>query len=291
LERRRHLLNSIGGGPLAISQLQDGESGQVDATSALLVRDWNEIMHVAKSPYGIDSSLSGVALWVCYDATLPAGNVHNDVFESGLSSCQELPLGSVTSVEWFAVGEGALAYMDVDPASGTLWPPVLDYIYDSLLDCNSNGQFDRDDISGGISLESNLDYVPDECTSSGSNYCSSQPNSSGVAAVISMSRSPILSLNELTLRAEPVSNQPIQFLLGLSQVQIPFGDGARCVGGSIVRVNPPGQAIAGVAARTLDVAAIGLLPGTTNFQCIFRDPTAGMSGFNLSDGLSISLLP
>ena len=39
-------------------------------------------------------------------------------------------------------------------------------------------------------------------------------------------------------------------------------------------------------------AQVVVLPGSTwNFQAWFRDPSAGNSGFNLSDGLSLSFLP
>jgi hypothetical protein len=46
-----------------------------------------------------------------------------------------------------------------------------------------------------------------------------------------------------------------------------------------------------VALRELDVDALALLQGTIHFQCIYRDPAAGMTGFNLSNTLSIALLP
>ncbi|MFT5154810.1 MAG: hypothetical protein ACI841_004818 [Planctomycetota bacterium] len=63
------------------------------------------------------------------------------------------------------------------------------------------------------------------------------------------------------------------------------------MGGRLIRTNPPGIANAGVALRELDVDALALLQGTIHFQCIYRDPAAGMTGFNLSNTLSIALLP
>ena len=79
--------------------------------------------------------------------------------------------------------------------------------------------------------------------------------------------------------------------MGPNQISAPFGDGVRCVGGSVTRIWPPGLASGNVANRTVDLATFGAMPGTVNIQCWFRDPTGGSSGFNLSDGISAVLTP
>ena len=80
------------------------------------------------------------------------------------------------------------------------------------------------------------------------------------------------------------------FFYGPNQLQIPFGDGFRCVGGSIQRTQVVQTDSAGSVAFALDLAtAPGIESGVTqNFQFWFRDPAgSGGSGFNLSDGLEV----
>jgi len=83
-------------------------------------------------------------------------------------------------------------------------------------------------------------------------------------------------------------------------IQTAFGDGFRCVGGATRRLNPVLTADGmGTAVRpvdfTLPPADAGshmISPGSTwNFQHWYRDAMAGMSGFNLSNGLSVTFLP
>ena len=281
------------GGAVELGQLVDGASFLAEPTIRVVIRDWSAVTHPDKALYGIDPNLTDVLAWVWYDSNYTGGNIHNDVLESGLPACQQLPSdrGNVTDVEWYVRGEGKHAYMDVDAGSGAPWPPVLDVRYLVSLDCNSNGIIDRLDISSGTSLDLNLDCIPDECTSTGINYCSAWPNSTGSTASISMSGSPLIADNDFSLRTEPLPNQPFLFFYGPNQLQLPFGDGFRCVGGLLVRIGPPGVASSGVALRMLDLTALPIVPGTTNFQCWYRDPAAAQSGFNLSDGLSVTFLP
>lgn len=127
----------------------------------------------------------------------------------------------------------------------------------------------------------------------GTNYCTANANSTGQTPVISAVGSLTASDNSLTLSADslPVGT-PGLFFYGPNQVQLPFGEGIRCVGGSIQRLQPPTFAPAsGVVSRAVDLAAEGIGAGTTvNFQYWFRDLAGGPAGFNLSDGLSVSFL-
>jgi hypothetical protein len=76
-----------------------------------------------------------------------------------------------------------------------------------------------------------------------------------------------------------------------------FGDGFLCIAGEVVRLNPPAVATAsGAVARPVDLAplaAAGLItPGSRrSFQCIYRNLAPQGSGFNLSDGLSLTFCP
>ncbi len=101
--------------------------------------------------------------------------------------------------------------------------------------------------------------------------------------------------NSFTLFAAPVpASQPGLFYFGPLQIEGPFGDGNRCVGGSIHRLPVVFSDVTGVLQHSLDFtgAASAITPFTVwNFQAWFRDPAAGGSSFNLSDGLEILFLP
>jgi hypothetical protein len=131
------------------------------------------------------------------------------------------------------------------------------------------------------------------------NYCIGAPNSIGGGAMISSSGSTSIAANDFTLHFQ--SARPGQFGLfyyGPQQVQIPFGDGFRCVGAGGVgtfRLYPPITADPfGDGQRPLDFtqppASAGpgqIAPGSTwYFQYWYRDPGGpGGSGFNFSNGL------
>ncbi|MFT4542107.1 MAG: hypothetical protein ACI841_002003 [Planctomycetota bacterium] len=79
---------------------------------------------------------------------------------------------------------------------------------------------------------------------------------------------------------------------GRNQQQMPFGDGFRCVGGTTYRINPPIVASTSlVSAQALDFGApyetAILGRANLNFQYWYRDQAALLTGFNLSDALSI----
>ncbi len=129
----------------------------------------------------------------------------------------------------------------------------------------------------------------------GTNYCTALANSTGVPASISAIGSPESADNFLRLAAHDVPvGTPGLFFFGPNQAQLPFGDGLRCVGGSIQRIQPAQFGDAnGQVLRFVDLESFpngGLFnPGSTvNFQYWYRDPTGGPNGFNLSDGLSIT---
>ena len=128
-------------------------------------------------------------------------------------------------------------------------------------------------------------------------YCRATANSTGTAAAIDWSGTTSLSDNSATLLVSDLpSNQPGLFFYGPNEVNIPFGDGNRCVGGGLTRLNPAVFADpAGDAQRDLDFTVIPLSSAgagdTIRIQCWYRDPAAQLSGFNLSDALSVVLCP
>jgi len=139
---------------------------------------------------------------------------------------------------------------------------------------------------------------PPPCQPFGTNYCIAAPNSvspSG-ATMFGLCGIGVLS-NDLVLLCEFIgANQPGVFFHGPTQIQTPFGDGFRCVGGNVIRLWPPTMSNgSGTILLNFDntgPGGVGVLPGATrHFQCWYRDPAGGTAGFNLSDGLSITFGP
>jgi len=132
----------------------------------------------------------------------------------------------------------------------------------------------------------------------GTSYCPMTPNSVGPGAVMAATGSSSIAANNLVIGVTGATpNEPGVFYYGPNQIQVPFGEGNRCVGGTIVRLWPPSAADAGgnnsrvidnSTAPNLGVVVDG---ASLNFQYWFRDPAGGPSGFNLSDGLDIAFTP
>ncbi len=141
---------------------------------------------------------------------------------------------------------------------------------------------------------------PGEENEVGSSYCSSTPNSTGAPAHLSGHGSASVSANDLVLRARPVPRHKYGiFYYGPTSLELPFADGYRCVGsgglGSFLL--PPTRSYGSYfseLAVDLDSPpreAGRILPGSRwFFQLWFRDPAAGQSGSNLSDGLAIDFV-
>ena len=91
------------------------------------------------------------------------------------------------------------------------------------------------------------------------------------------------------------ANTPGIFLYGTDALQLPFGDGYRCVGGEVYRL-PASTAINGMLSHPMNFGSLPpngqIFPGSTwNFQAWYRDPAAGGSGFNLSNGFAMTFVP
>lgn len=143
-----------------------------------------------------------------------------------------------------------------------------------------------------------VEFVPDPL---GYGYCDALPNSTGVAAELSVTGSVEIFQNDLVLWAEDLpAAQPGIFYYGPVQLKFPFGNGNQCVGSGgvgVFRLNP---AIisnsAGVMSRALDynapTPAAGqiTLGSTWNFQAWYRDPAAGGAAFNLSNAFSVTFV-
>jgi len=130
------------------------------------------------------------------------------------------------------------------------------------------------------------------CTTSSANYCVGAPNSTGVGATMGWSGSLSVGANAFTLTcAQLPPNASHVYYFGAAQGQTPFGNGFRCITGTLARLNPPQVATpSGTSSRYVDLLAIpavgNITAGSTRyFQCWYRNPAGGGAGFNLSDGL------
>jgi len=127
----------------------------------------------------------------------------------------------------------------------------------------------------------------------GTNFCMSSANSTGSAAVISASGSESVAANDLVIDVSSVPNEPGIVYYGPNELLgLPFGNGTRCVGGSVHRL-PPMFAAGNTLTYAIDNTNLPsggdfVAGGTWKFQGWFRDPAAGGAGFDLSDGLSIT---
>jgi len=149
----------------------------------------------------------------------------------------------------------------------------------------------------GIEGSGSIDIVGTGPTTPGVNYCPLTPNSAGAGSVMSALGSASVAANDLVIQAaNGPATQPGVFFYGPSQIQVPFGEGNRCVGGAVIRLWPPsGSDVSGFTTRPVDYTANAIANGaspivagvTMNFQYWYRDPAGGGSGFNLSDALSI----
>lgn len=132
------------------------------------------------------------------------------------------------------------------------------------------------------------------------NYCSALPNSSGTPAAISWSGSTSLFASSMVLSASgapPLKNG--LFFYGSARVNLPWGDGIRCAGGSLQRLGVLQTDAGGNASLPLDFTQPplssgphALLPGAQwNFQFFFRDPSGGPAGWNTTDALAVRFCP
>jgi hypothetical protein len=143
-------------------------------------------------------------------------------------------------------------------------------------------------------------YRPLNC-SGNQTYCLTSANSAGSGAQIGFVGSSSIAANDLVLTCTGLpTGQLGLFYYGPNQIQAPFGDGFRCVGGTINRLSPPVSIdVFGNAARAVDYSQAPMNSGpgmvtagsSFNFQFWYRDPAFGGSGFNLSNGLGVNFTP
>ena len=110
----------------------------------------------------------------------------------------------------------------------------------------------------------------------------------------------LVSASFTALRPTVIPPQPVLLFAGTSSVNggagVPFGDGLRCVGGSVVRLDTRvGTPYFGLAVWDAGLpGALGVAAGETRFfQAWYRDPlgTPCGSGFNTSNAVEVTFTP
>lgn len=160
------------------------------------------------------------------------------------------------------------------------------------------------DANGSLDLvvtnrnSGNVSVLLNQGTAGASTYCLGAPNSVSAGSEMGSTGSLSIAANLFTLQvARGVPNMNGIFFFGPNQVQVPFADGFRCVGGAIRRLHPALQMNAsGAASRLLNFAAAPantIQPGTSvNFQFWHRDPSGPLgTGTNYSNGLHVVFAP
>lgn len=120
-------------------------------------------------------------------------------------------------------------------------------------------------------------------------------NSTGAGALLTASGTTSVSAGDLVLHgSQLIPNQPGLYFQGTNPVNggsgVQFGDGLRCAGGTVVRLQVAAADGTGNSSTSVNIAtAGGVAPGDIRrYQLWYRNPSGSPcgSGFNLTNGLS-----
>jgi hypothetical protein len=129
-------------------------------------------------------------------------------------------------------------------------------------------------------------------------YCQTSPNSVGPGAILEHYGTTSIAANDFGLYAHELpTGQFGLFYYGKNAIEVPFGNGFRCIGGAIGRFPVQQTDAFGYASQPIDNTdpPSPSLPftsgGTLCFQFWYRDPQGGGAAFNLSDALRVTFCP
>lgn len=165
------------------------------------------------------------------------------------------------------------------------------------IDCDGNGIMDECEIADDPSLDLDGSGTLDACECFAQTFCVSSANSTGLFARIDSSGPLSLSGNQFSLTANGLPpNEWGVFFYGQHETEVVFGNGVRCVGGNLVRLDPPIQMDEnGLVELVLDFYRPPFLEmvggDSAYFQLWYRDPPAGGSYFNLTNALKVIFCP
>ena len=126
-------------------------------------------------------------------------------------------------------------------------------------------------------------------------YCSTSPNSVGTGALMSWTGTPSIVADDfhLVMTGAP-ANQFMVFYYGAAQLSLPFGDGLRCAGGGVIRleVRFANSGNGFTTSTTISIATKGGVSAgqTRRYQFWYRDSGTSPcnSLFNLSNGYELT---
>lgn len=220
------------------------------------------------------------------------------------ASCALAPLslvGAVPSVEYQTNGQG-------DPScgfgSGDLENDVLKW--DHGVDCDETRVYSivlAGQVEAALTSFS-LKFGP-ECSTATIlgpgcpnlvDYCPGNTNSTGNAGEIVFDGVFSIAANDFSLLGTGLPpDNPGFFFFGTQAVEMPFGDGKRCVGGDVVRLQKIPVLVNGTVAAQFDFTKAPLdtvMPGIPYyFQLYYRDPESGGQGYNTTNALAILFTP
>ncbi len=129
-------------------------------------------------------------------------------------------------------------------------------------------------------------------TGAAGNGCANSINAGG--ANLAASGSPVIGADTLVLQGSGMPNSSALYFQGTAQLSVAFGDGLRCVGGTIIRLGTKlnsGGASQYPGVGNQPVSIRGMVPSgaTREYQVWYRNAAAfcTVSTFNLSNGLEI----
>jgi hypothetical protein len=201
---------------------------------------------------------------------------------------------------------------------------------DPGYDCNNNGIDDGIDCATGSSDDNNFNGIPDECEDI-VEFCSGQTFSSpllchcpcgncdststGIVGCANGAQHPVLVGAGLTASGSTsvgtspstfeligkslVPNQPGLYFQGNNAVNNgagnAFGDGLRCAGQAVIRLQVRAADASGVSKTNADLIAKGGVVGgdVKYYQLWYRDPASSVCGtlFNLTNGVKVTFGP
>lgn len=275
------------------------------ASAQQVVLDFEDLVGFAPMPAGY----GGVADWGSWahsdtpDPNYPPASGSVRVFSVGAP--QNIQFGqdvvfeganvvSALPFAWDLYYQGQLVHTSTTLSPNTGGPAVW-------LASGYAGPVDELQYNSSVNVHSVDDFTYTPASDPGMNYCTTNPNSTGVSGGIVATGSSLVADNDLTLTA---SNLPVGqfgiFVVGDAQAQTPLAEGFLCVGGTIGRYQQPNQIqqvdMNGTFSLQIDLNGIpqGQIPvpvavgDTWNFQAWHRDVGAAGQTANLTDGISIT---
>ena len=125
-------------------------------------------------------------------------------------------------------------------------------------------------------------------------------NSTGTGATLDASGMPSVAASTLVLSGSGLpAGQPGLYFQGLNAVGggsgVAFGDGLRCAGGGVARLQVRASDPSGSSSTTVDLTVSGAVTAgdSRTYQLWYRDPAGSVcgTGFNLSNGLQLVWTP